>query len=267
MDRHTVGFVAVLVVLGVAAAGVVALVNYLSPPWTPSGGTPVYGYTVLATYPHDPDAFTEGLVFHQGYLYEGTGLNGRSGMRQQNLTTGEVLRSVALPQEHFGEGITILDGHVYQLTWKSHIGFVYDLDFTPVGDFEYATEGWGITHNGSHLIMSDGTSNLYFIDPGNMAVVGYVQVKDGTTPVTQINELEYVRGEVWANIWQTDLIARISPESGTVLGWIDLGGLLSPAERLRPVDALNGIAYDAEGDRILVTGKFWPTIFQIGIVP
>lgn len=267
MDRHVGGFIAILIIVGALGVGVFALKNILSPPWAPAHGTPVYGYRVLAIYPHDPDAFTEGLVYFHGYLYEGTGLNGRSSIRQQNLTSGEVLRSVALPQQYFGEGVTILGERTYQLTWQSHVGFVYDLDFTPVRNFSYATEGWGLTHNGSHLIMSDGTSNLYFLDPETMAVVEYIQVKDGTRNVTWLNELEYVNGEVWANVWQTDLVARISPATGSVLGWIDLQGLLSPAERLRPIDVLNGIAYDATGDRLLVTGKLWPKIFQIELVP
>jgi glutamine cyclotransferase len=267
MDRYVGGFLAVLIILGALGAGVVALINVLSPPWAPAPGTPIYGYRVLATFPHDPNAFTEGLVYFQGYLYEGTGLNGRSSIRQQNLTSGEVLRSVALPEQYFGEGVTILGERVYQLTWQSNVGFVYDLNFTPVRNFSYVTEGWGLTNNGSHLIMSDGTANLYFLDPGNLTVVEYVQVRDGTSPVTQLNELEYVNGEVWANVWKTDLVARISPATGSVLGWIDISGLLSPAERLRPVDVLNGIAYDAASDRLLVTGKLWPTIFQIELVP
>jgi glutamine cyclotransferase len=170
---------------------------------------------------------------------------------------------VALPQQYFGEGVTILGDRVYQLTWQSHVGFVYDLNLTKLREFTYATEGWGLTHNGSHLIMSDGTANLYFLDPETLAVATYLQVRDGTTPVTQLNELDYVNGEVWANVWQTDLVARISPATGSVLGWIDLSGLLSPSERLQPVDVLNGIAYDAANDRLLVTGKLWPTVFQI----
>jgi glutamine cyclotransferase len=264
MQRHII-VLAVLLILG--ALGALTLINFLSPPWVPTTGTPVYGYRVLATYPHDSEAFTEGLVFLGGYLYEGTGLNGRSSIRQQNLTTGEVLRTASLPQQYFGEGITILGGQVYQLTWQSHIGFVYDLNFTPIREFDYTTEGWGLTHNGSHLIMSDGTSNLYFLDPETLSVVDYVQVHDGNASVVKLNELEYIKGEVWANVWQTDLVVRISPSDGRVLGWIDLSGLLNPQETLPTVDVLNGIAYDAAEDRILVTGKFWPTIFCIELIP
>jgi glutamine cyclotransferase len=267
MDRHVSGFLAVLIIVGALEAGAVALMNTLSPPWEPANGTPVYGYRILATYPHDADAFTEGLAYFRGYLYEGTGLNGQSSIRQQNLTSGEVLRSVALSEQYFGEGATILGGKVYQLTWQSHVGFVYDLNFTKLREFTYSTEGWGLTQNGTHLIMSDGTANLYFLDPETLAVVAQIQVRDGTTPATRLNELEYVNGEVWANVWQTDLVARISPVTGSVLGWIDLSGLLSPTERLRSVDVLNGIAYDAGSGMLLVTGKLWPTIFQIELTP
>jgi glutamine cyclotransferase len=222
-----------LVVLITAVALVAGALVYLSlsvPPLVPANGTPVYGYRVLTYYPHDQDAFTEGLVYFQGYLYEGTGLNGRSSIRQQDLVSGDVLRSVDLPQQYFGEGVTILGDKVYQLTWQSHKGFVYDLNFTLIQEFSYTTEGWGLTNNGSHLIMSDGTSSLYFLDPSTLSVVGQVQVKDGGNSVAELNELEYINGEVWANVWQTDYVARISPQSGRVLGWINFTGLLSPAE-------------------------------------
>ena len=173
---------------------------------------------------------------------------------------------MALPQQYFGEGVTILGERVYQLTWQSHKGFVYDLNFTLVQEFSYTTEGWGLTHNGSHLIMSDGTSNLYFLDPATLSVVGQVQVKDGDNQVAELNELEYINGEVWANVWQTDYVARISPHSGRVLGWVNFTGLLSPAERAG-TDVLNGIAFDSAGSRILVTGKYWPKVFEIELVP
>jgi glutamine cyclotransferase len=253
----------VLVVLGV---GAVFYFIQDTPPVIPANGTPVYGYRVVADFPHDKNAFTEGFVFFDGYLYEGTGLNGKSSVRQQNLTSGEMLQSVALPQQYFGEGITILGDKVYQLTWQSRKGFVYDLDFEQVQEFGYSTEGWGLTHNGSHLIMSDGTSSLYFIDPANFSVVGQVQVKDGGNIVPKLNELEYINGEVWANVWQTDLVARISPHSGEVLGWVDFTGILTSAERVG-TDVLNGIAFDPDSDRILVTGKYWPKIFQVELVP
>lgn len=255
-------------VLAIAAFAVVGLIllSMATPPLVPAEGTPVSGYRVVANFTHDREAFTEGLVYEGGYLYEGTGLYGRSGIRQQDLSSGEVLRSVNLPQAYFGEGITILGERVYQLTWQSRKGFVYDLNFTPLSEFTYTTEGWGLTHNGSHLIMSDGSSNLYFLDPGSLSVVGQVQVRDGGKRVEELNELEFINGEVWANVWRTDLVARISPQSGEVLGWINFTGLLSPSE-MAGADVLNGIAFDSEGGRILVTGKYWPTIFQVELVP
>lgn len=266
MARNISKWFVALIILAALAAVAIVYFSQAPPPLTPANGTPVYGYRVLASYPHDIKAFTEGLVYFNGYLYEGTGLNGKSSLRQQDLESGEVLRSVGLPQQYFGEGITILGGRVFQLTWQSHIGFVYDLNFTPMQEFSYATEGWGLTHNGSHLIMSDGTSNLYFIDPASLAVVGQVQVRDGGNPVARLNELEYVDGEVWANVWQTDLVARISPESGKVLGWVNFTGLLTPTEGIG-ADVLNGIAFDHEGNRTLVTGKYWPKIFEVELVP
>ncbi len=266
MVRHIGVLLAAFLALAVFGAAVFVYLMQDSPPVTPTNGTPVSGYRVIAYFPHDKNAFTEGLVFTDGYLFEGTGLNGKSSVRQQNLTTGEVLQSVALPQQYFGEGIAILGDRIYQLTWQSHKGFVYDLDLVPIQEFSYATEGWGLTHNGTHLIMSDGTSSLYFIDPANFSVVGQVQVKDGENAVSKLNELEYINGEVWANVWQTDLVARISPHSGLVLGWVNFSGLLTPAERVG-TDVLNGIAFDPTSDRLLVTGKYWPKIFEVELVP
>jgi glutamine cyclotransferase len=259
-------FLAVIFIAVAVVAGVVACINLATQPPVPSNGTPVYGYRVVATFPHDITAFTQGLVYFNGYLYEGTGLNGKSSIRQQDLVSGEVLRSADLPQQYFGEGVTILAERIYQLTWQSYKGFVYDLNLSLVQEFSYASEGWGLTHNGSHLIMSDGTSNLYFIDPVSLTVAGQLQVTDGGKPVTRLNELEYINGEVWANVWQTDLVARISPQSGRVTGWVNFTSLLSASERVG-ADVLNGIAFDIAGDRILVTGKYWPKIFQIEIVP
>ena len=255
-----------LVAVILAGLGVIFMINALSGP-REEGGVPVYGYRVVAAYPHDTGAFTEGLVYAGGYLYEGTGLNGRSSLRQEDLETGAILRSLDLPSQYFGEGITILNGEVYQLTWQSHTGFIYSLNFTELGNFSYATEGWGLTNNGTHLIMSDGTSNLYFLDPATLTTVSSIAVTDGGKPVTRLNELEYVRGEIWANVWQTDLVARISPVNGSVLAWVDLGGLLSPSEKLGGADVINGIAYVGAGDRIFVTGKLWPHVFQIDLVP
>ena len=228
-----------------------------------------YGYRVVNTYPHDARAFTQGLVYRQaeGVLYEGTGLWGRSSLRKVALETGEVLKLRAIPQRYFGEGITLWNDEVVLLTWRSHLGFVYDRDtFELKRSFDYPSEGWGITHDADRLIMSDGTATLYFLDPTTFEETGRAQVVDGEQPVVRLNELEYVKGEVWANVWQTNRIARISPATGRVLGWIDLSGLLAPTQRSGQEDVLNGIAYDAEGDRLFVTGKLWPKLFEIKVV-
>ena len=225
-------------------------------------------YQVVNAYPHDPQAFTQGLVYEDGLLYEGTGLNGQSTLRKVELETGAVLESHALAQDFFGEGIAIFGDKIFQLTWQSHVGFIYNkATFEQIGQFEYASEGWGLTHDDTRLIMSDGTATLYFLDPQTLQATGSVQVTDQGNPVSQLNELEYINGEVYANIWQTDWIARIDPASGNVVGWINLAGLLSPEERKPPTDVLNGIAYDAAGDRLFVTGKRWPKLFEIKLVP
>ena len=233
-----------------------------------SQGAPVYTYRVLETYPHDPQAWTQGLVYYEGLLYEGTGLRGRSSLRVVELETGEVLQLQPLPDLYFGEGIAILGERIYQLTWQSNVGLIYELaTFEQVGQFGYPTEGWGLTHDGAQLIMSDGTATLHFLDPTDLSEVRRVTAHDAAGPVVHLNELEFVRGEVWANVWTTDHIARIDPQSGAVLGWIDLSGLLSSADVTGPVEVLNGIAYDAAGDRIFVTGKLWPKLFQIEVLP
>ncbi len=225
---------------------------------------PTSSYEVVASYPHDPAAFTQGLVWHEGGLYESTGLYGESSLRQVDLVTGEVLRSVAVPAEHFAEGLAILDGRAIQLTWRSQIGFVYDLQrFGRQGQFAYEGEGWGLTHDGRSLIMSDGTHRIRFLDPATFATTRCIGVYDGARPLANLNELEYVRGEIWANVWQTERIVRIDPASGAILGWVDLSGLLPAGERTPSVDVLNGIAYDAAADRLFVTGKYWPRLFEI----
>ena len=227
----------------------------------------VYTYTVIDAYPHDPDAFTQGLVFEDGVLYEGTGLWGRSTLRKVALETGQVLQSYDLASQFFGEGITVYGDKIIQLTWQSNVGFVYDKDsFELLQQFSYPTQGWGITHDGERLIMSDGSSTLYFRDPETFEEVGRVEVTDKDGPVTRLNELEYIRGEVYASVWLTDQIARIDPQTGRVVGWIDLEGLLKPEDLTQPVDVLNGIAYDAQGDRLFVTGKLWPKLFEIDLV-
>lgn len=234
----------------------------------PLGGqsVPVYGFEVVAVYPHDPGAFTQGLVYRDGVLYEGTGLYGRSTLRETRLETGEVVRSWGLPSQLFGEGITLFGDRLIQLTWRSGIGLVWDLEnFTIVGTFVYPTEGWGITSDGHRLIMSDGTSTLRFLDPETFRATGAVEVLNEGAPLSNLNELEYVEGRIYANVWETDDIAVISPETGAVVGWLDLSGLLTEDER-RNADVLNGIAYDSENKRLLVTGKLWPKIFEIRVV-
>jgi len=228
---------------------------------------PVYSYNIVNTYPHDPDAFTQGLVFEDGVLYEGTGLHGQSSLRRVELETGDILQIRELSDEFFGEGITIYGNRIIQLTWQSHIGFVYDKNsFELLQEFNYSTEGWGITHDGTRLIMSGGTSTLHFLDPQTFEEIGQVEVFDNDGPVTRLNELEYVQGEIYANVWQTDRIARIAPETGRVVGWIELGGLLTAEDCSQPVDVLNGIAYDADSGRLFVTGKLWPKLFEIELI-
>ncbi len=228
---------------------------------------PVYTYKVVHTYPHDRGAYTQGLVFDSGFLYEGTGLLGQSTLRRVELETGTVLKSRALSAQYFGEGVTVCGDRIIQLTWRSQVGFVYDKDsFELWREFTYPTEGWGITYDGQRLIMSDGSSRLYFLDPENFQVTGSIEVTDNGQPVSGLNELEYVRGEIYANVWPTDRIVRIAPETGRVTGWIELAGLLPPEDRTEPVDVLNGIAYDAGNDRLFVTGKLWPKLFEIELV-
>lgn len=231
-----------------------------------STGTPTYGYRVVRAYPHDPQAFTQGLIYRDGFLYESTGLNGRSSLRKVRLQTGEVLKHHAVDPQHFAEGLTDWGRTLLQLTWRTNVGFVYHLEsFSVERMFHFAGEGWGLTHDRTRLIMSDGTSTLRFLDPTTLRETTRLLVKDGGVPVPNLNELEFIRGEIYANLWQTDRIARISPRSGQVLGWIDLRGLLTGRERTL-ADVLNGTAYDAAGDRLFVTGKLWPSVFHIALV-
>jgi len=236
---------------------------------TPTPAPPItYTYRIVNTYPHDPTAFTQGLVFLDNALYEGTGRWGESTLRETVLETGQVARSKPLEAQYFGEGIAILNDRIYQLTWQEQTGFVYDrATFELLQTFSYPTEGWGITHDGQRLIVSDGTSTLYFWDPATLQETGRITVRDHRGPLNRLNELEYVNGEIWANIWLTNLIARISPETGDVLGYIDLSGLLDTESLAQPVDVLNGIAYDSATGRVFVTGKLWPTIFEIEVTP
>ncbi|MEM2081700.1 MAG: glutaminyl-peptide cyclotransferase [Candidatus Bathyarchaeia archaeon] len=235
-------------------------------------GTPVqtkplsYTYEVVKVYPHDPNAFTQGLVIEHGVLYEGTGLWGCSTLRRVDLETGTILQMRSLPDEFFGEGITIFGDEIIQLTWQNQIGFVYDKQtFQLLRNFSYPTEGWGITHDGNRLIMSDGTANLYFLDPETFQRIGQAEVRDGNVPVARLNELEFVKGDVYANVWGEEKIAIINPQTGQVKGWIDLTGIYTQASQ-NPNSVLNGIAYDAESDRLFVTGKLWSHLFEIKLI-
>lgn len=229
---------------------------------------PVEGYRIIHVYPHDPSAFTQGLIYLNGFLYEGTGLRGRSSIRMEDLPSGKVLQHYDLPANLFGEGLTDWGSTLVELTWTSHKGFVYDrFSFRLLRTFDYSGEGWGLTHDGRYLIMSDGTPNLRFLDPRTFREVRRVRVTDNGNPVENLNELEYIHGEVYANVWETNRIARISPLTGRVLSWIDLRGILPAGDVQDDNAVLNGIAYDPKGDRIFVTGKLWPKLFEIKIVP
>jgi glutaminyl-peptide cyclotransferase len=229
--------------------------------------TPEYTFKIVHAYPHDSQAFTQGLAYRDGFLYESTGLNGRSSLRKVRLETGEVLQQVDLSPELFGEGIGILRDQIVQLTWKSQLGFVYNLkDFRLLRQFPYTGEGWGLASNGTDFFMSDGSDEIRVLDGKTLTEKRRLKVHDGATAVTQLNELEFVEGELFANVWQTDRIARISPVSGKIVGWIDLTGLLGPMYRRTADAVLNGIAYDSQGKRLFVTGKLWPSIFEIELV-
>jgi glutamine cyclotransferase len=234
-------------------------------PWQPPAGVklPVLGYTVVRAYPHDRDAFTQGLQYLDGFLYEGTGLNGRSSIRKVKLETGEVVQRREVPEQYFGEGIVVWQSELFQLTWQSGVAFIYDrATFAPRRSVKYQGEGWGLTHDGASLVMSDGSDSLRFLDPATFGERRRVKVTAAGAPLRALNELEYVKGEILANVWQTDYLARIDPKTGRVTGWVDLRGLLSERDRAS-TDVLNGIAFDAAGDRLFVTGKLWPRLFEI----
>jgi glutamine cyclotransferase len=222
------------------------------------------GYEVVHVFPHDPGAYTQGLLVHNGQLLEGTGQVGRSSLRRVELETGKVLQKVDLPAPYFGEGITLLKGKIYQLTWQEHLGFIYDAStFEKLGTFAYQGEGWGLANDGQSLILSDGTNRIRFLDPDDFRIRKTITVLDGHAPVTEINELEYIQGEIYANIWHADRIARIDPQTGKIVGWINLTGLLPGGEVHDEEAVLNGIAYDEAGGRLFVTGKLWPKLFEI----
>jgi glutamine cyclotransferase len=228
-------------------------------------GAPVYGYEVVNVYPHDREAFTQGLLYRDGVLYESTGLNGRSSLRKVQLETGKVLQQVPVESRYFAEGLTDWGTRLVQLTWNTNVGFVYDLrSFKRLQTFSYTGEGWGLARDDRRLIMSDGSSTLRFLDPQTLKVTGQVQVSDGPVTIRDVNELEFVDGQVYANVWLTDRIAMIAPDTGRVTGWINLSGLMSKS-RLSEDAVLNGIAYDAPRKRLFVTGKLWPSLFEIRI--
>jgi glutaminyl-peptide cyclotransferase len=236
-------------------------------PGSPAVQAPVlYTYRIVNTYPHDPDAFTQGLLYRDGVLYESTGLNGRSSLRKVRLETGEVLQMQHVSDAHFAEGLTDWDDRLIQLTWRSGVGLLYDrVSFAKKGEFSYQGEGWGLTHDDKRLIMSDGSADLRFLDPTTLREAGRVTVTDRGAPIPNLNELEFVKGEVLANVWQTEEIVIVAPGTGRVTGRIDMRGLLQDVARSRSVDVLNGIAYDASRDRLFVTGKLWPKLFEIAL--
>ena len=258
MKKLYLGAIVIVTVVIVIGSVILVLLNNKTAHIIPVN----YTYEVINEYPHDPNAFTQGLIIEDSDLFEGTGLWGSSTLRRVDLETGNILQTYELSDEFFGEGITILGEKIIQLTWKSHIGFVYDKQsFDLLNEFAYSTDGWGLTTDGIHLIMSDGTEYLYFLDPETFEIIRQVEVRDNE-PVTRLNELEYINGEVYANIWQEEEIVIINPTSGKVTGWIDLTGIYTP-ENGNSNNVLNGIAYDAEYDRLFVTGKRWPKLFEI----
>ncbi len=233
----------------------------------PKARAPICTYEVVATFPHDPLAFIQGLQWVDGEFYEGTGLVERSSLRRVDPETGKVLQQIALDPQVFGEGITVVGDRIYQLTWQNHVGYVYDrATFTLLRTWEYPTEGWGLTYDGQRLIMSDGSATLMFIDPDTLERVGQIPVIDGGQPVSELNELEYINGAVFANVWQTNDILRIDPATGHVLARLNFAELLPPDQR-NGADVLNGIAYDAAGGRLFVTGKLWPSLFEVTLKP
>jgi glutamine cyclotransferase len=244
-----------------------AVFTYVCPWLEFAEDLPVYSHEVINTYPHDPQAYTQGLVYADGVMYESTGLYGASAVRIVDLETGQVELSREIPEAYFAEGLALLDGRLFQLTWKEHTGFIYDpSSLGMTGTFAYATEGWGLTDDGQNLIMSDGSDQLYWLSKEDQKTISAVQVRNHETPVTRLNELEFVAGEVWANVYQTSCIARIDPSSGRVKGWIDIGGLLTP-EELVAAEVPNGIAYDLDSGRLFITGKYWPRLFEIKVIP
>ena len=229
---------------------------------------PIASVRVVKIHHHDPRAFTQGLVYHEGFLYESKGLRGQSALQKKDLKSGNVLQEARLTDQYFAEGIAVLGGKIYQLTYQSETGFIYDLDiFKKTGHFSYRGEGWGLATDGQRLFMTDGSARITVRHPKSFRIERTISVTDGKRFVTGLNELEMIKGEIWANIYTQDVIVRIDPQTGRVKGWIDLGGLRSYLPANAQVDVLNGIAYDPENDRIFVTGKFWPKLFEIQVKP
>ncbi|MEK6284411.1 MAG: glutaminyl-peptide cyclotransferase [Acidobacteriota bacterium] len=223
-------------------------------------------YEVINGYPHDPASFTQGLLWRDGGFYESTGLYGQSKLRRLEFPSGRVLKETSLPPQLFGEGLALVDGRLIQLTWTAHRGLVYDVEtFRLLQEFNYDTEGWGLTYDGKNLILSDGSSDLFYFDPQTFKPVKTLAVKMNGQPIHELNELEFIDGEIWANVWQSDLVLRIDPSTGQVTSFLNLKGILAPSDRKGTEDVLNGIAYDAEQKRIFVTGKLWPRIFEIRV--
>lgn len=250
--------------------------NISTPP--KSAPLPVSGYEVVNTYPHDPKAFTQGLFYHDGFIYESTGQEGHSSLRKVELETGKVVQKFDLPKESFGEGIALLDGKIYQLTWQEGVARVFDIkDFKLLREFNYKGEGWGITTDGTNLFMTDRTHVMRVLNPEDFrSTKMHAVMREDGRPLMQINEMEYIKGEIWANVWHSEnpeifgkpnVIARIDPATGKLLGWINLDGLSPEDTRRDEENTLNGIAYDAEHDRIFVTGKNWKKLFEIKITP
>ncbi len=261
--------VTVLLLLIILVLSAAVLINLDNGSLTADSNPDTKGYTyiVVQIYPHDTKAFTQGLIYADDYLYEGTGLYGQSSLRQVELSTGNSIRKVELPSTYFGEGITAVNDTIIQLTWTSKIGFIYNkTDLALIGNFSYPTEGWGLTFDGKQLILSDGSDTLYFLDPVTFQCTRQIIVRDGNMSVDNINELEYVKGDIYANIWKQQKIAIINPQTGQVKAWVDLTGL-EDSTSLEPEEVLNGIAYNAQNDHLFVTGKNWPHIFEIKLIP
>lgn len=252
-------------------APLIALFALASAAFSPAqADTPVYGYKIVHTYPHDTGAYTEGFFFLNGYFYEGTGTVGESSVRKVDMKTGEVVQRANLPPPDYGEGIVAWKNKILELTWQSHHGFIYDLNsFKPLGTFDYPGEGWALTEDGHHILMSDGTPTIRVLDPATLKQIDQINVTANGAPLPSLNEIEWVKGQIYANVWLTNRIARIDPKTGNVVGWIDLTGLgPKPDETVDPNnDVLNGIAYDAKHDRLFVTGKRWPLIYEIKLTP